>query len=132
MDAIHARPLILVVEDDEVLAEIERELLVDEAYRVITVAHSEQSEIAAIGPDLVVLDVVLDGDVTGYHLLKELKADPSTKHISVLVITALTGPRLAAMRSELDALGCHVLTKPFDIEMLLEMVRDCLSLEPVV
>jgi CheY-like chemotaxis protein len=131
MDAISSRPLILVVEDDNVLAEIERELLVDEEYRVITMAHSEKLEIAGIGPDLVVLDVVLDGDVTGYHLLKELKADPSTKHIPVLVITALTGPRLAAMRTELDTLGCHVLTKPFDIEVLLEMVRDCLSLETV-
>ena len=81
---------LLVVEDD---------MLLDEAYqrrysekydvRVTTTGDSGLSVAKTWIPDLVLLDIYLPGKMDGLDVLRELKKDPKTSKIPVLVITNL-------------------------------------------
>jgi CheY-like chemotaxis protein len=62
-------------------------------------------------PDAILLDVMMP-DLDGPSTLAELRADPATRAIPVLFLTAKTQ---AAERSRLVELGADgILTKPFD------------------
>ncbi|MEJ5254423.1 MAG: PAS domain S-box protein [Acidimicrobiales bacterium] len=70
-------------------------------------------------PDLILLDVHLP-DLSGGDVLRELKCDPATSGIPVAIVSADATPRVV-QKFEQD--GAHFyLTKPFNIEELLEMV----------
>lgn len=120
-------PLILVVEDDANVAAAERAALEDEGYRVAVRAAPAPAEVAALAPDLVLLDVVLGGVGEGRHLLRALRADPATRAVPVLIATAVSGLRQAELRAELAAWDCHLLPKPFGPDALLGLVRACLG-----
>jgi DNA-binding response OmpR family regulator len=120
-------PLIVVVEDDAAIAAVEREVLEEEGYRAAVLPAPTPADVVALGPDLVLLDVVLGGVGNGRHLLRALKADPAARAIPVLVVTALSGPALDALRAELAAWDCRLLPKPFDLDELIAAVRACLA-----
>lgn len=74
-------------------------------------------------PDLVLLDVELP-DMDGSEVCARLKADPETRNIPVMMITAFRDPerRLAALRAG----AAEVLWKPVDELMLLARIRSLL------
>jgi CheY-like chemotaxis protein len=124
-------PLILVIDDDEAVLQVYREVLEDEGYRLSLRMHPPAStvEIQRTRPDLILLDLIFGGEDTGWRFLQHLKANPTTATIPVVVATA--DHRLAtAHRSELDAWHCDLILKPFDIDELSATVRDALD-EPV-
>jgi CheY-like chemotaxis protein len=108
---------ILVVEDDPVLGDMLRELLADAGYQ----AHWAQDVIGALSAlehhpiDLITLDIEL-GTYSGRGLLALLKADPRTRDIPVIVISS------CQLDPGMRRLAEHVLSKPFNIAPLLQMV----------
>jgi len=77
-------------------------------------------------PDLIILDVMLP-EVDGYRVCKELKENPKTKNIPVIMLTALaqeTDER-AGFESGADAYA----SKPFDFPRLLEEIKRLLRRE---
>src|SRR5512146_3158587 len=80
---------ILVVEDEESLLMLERILLSSKGYSVTGVMDGKAAleEIAANRPDLVILDIMLP-EMDGFEVCKEIKADPLTSGIPVLMLTA--------------------------------------------
>jgi CheY-like chemotaxis protein len=124
-----ARPHILVVEDARELLNLFREVLEGEAgYRVTARALplTDPEELAAVAPDLVLLDLILDGEAAGLTFLAMLKGDERTAAIPVIVCTAATHllPRAGA---QLDDWSCEVIVKPFDLDRLLGAVESCLG-----
>ena len=82
---------ILLVEDDEFLAELYATKLNLEGYQVELAGDGEKGlRLAKSGkPELILLDIILPKK-DGFEVLKELKADPVTKPIPIILLTNLS------------------------------------------
>ncbi|MGH2941821.1 MAG: ATP-binding protein [Solirubrobacteraceae bacterium] len=78
-------------------------------------------------PDMVLLDLHLP-DLRGDEVLVRLKAEPSMRDTPVVVLSADASP--GQMRRLLDAGAAAYLTKPIDLQELIEVVRRCLGDPP--
>ena len=121
-------PMIIVVEDDLSINELICDILTDEGYAAL--ACSSGSEVLPLitksRPDLVIMDLLLDGGQTGLSLLKQLRKQPHTKDIPAIMCSCATAC-LNAIREELQALHCAILEKPFNIDDLIAGVQAALS-----
>ena len=80
-------------------------------------------------PDLVILDIRIEGQETGWTILECLTLDPQTNPIPMIVCSAAIRD-LQEHQSMLDQYGIDVLPKPFDLDTLLEKVADGLAKRP--
>jgi two-component system NtrC family sensor kinase len=116
---------ILVVEDSPTQAALVCHLLEQQGYRVtstITIAQARE-RLRTSPPDLLLLDRGLpDGD--GSLLCRELKADPSTREIPVILLTAQdrVEERVEGLLGGAD----DYIPKPYHQEELLARVHGCL------
>ena len=126
-DAAPAQPPRLLVVDDTpanlgLLAN-----LLDKRYRV-QLAPSGAKALALARrqpPDLVILDVMMP-EMDGYEVCQRLKADPLTRHVPVLFLTALSRPEDETRGFE--AGGADFIHKPFNPATVLARVpRTCSS-----
>ena len=115
------RPLVLVIDDSAVAVRAASLLLERAGYaaRAATTADEGLRQARALMPRVILLDVELpDGD--GYTVCRQLKADPATAHIPVILCTG-RGEAL----DEADRLGVEAaayLPKPFSPSTLRELV----------
>jgi two-component system cell cycle response regulator len=122
---------ILVV--DDVLANVRllEARLTSEYYQVLTASDGPTAlEIAARErPDIILLDVLMPG-MDGLTVCRLLKEDIDTRHIPVVLVTALDsrGDRVAGLESGAD----DFLTKPIDDLMLLARVRSLTRLKSTI
>ena len=76
--------------------------------------------IARVRPDVLVLDVMLPGE-SGYEILRALRADPATRALPVLMLTARGQDKDRDLARQLGA--TRFMTKPFSNTEVLETVR---------
>ena len=117
---------ILVVEDQDDLRGILRDLLTGSGYDVAEAADGRDGVAKAKSerPDLILMDIQLPG-IDGYETTRRIKANPSLRHIPVIAVTsyALSGDDVKALEAGCDA----YVTKPFDPAELLEKIRGYLA-----
>jgi CheY-like chemotaxis protein len=118
-------PHILVCDDDPAIRDVFQTALELEGYRVTTWAApcEDPEEVAALAPDLIVLDLVFRGDTAGVAFLERLQANARTQGIPVLLCTASAQPVVLP----LGVAPAATITKPFDLDDLLQTVCRCLN-----
>jgi DNA-binding response OmpR family regulator len=111
----------LIVDDSESGAAALGLLLGAEGWEVSYARGAEQAldALAAAGalgglPDVVVLDHYLPGPATGMDLLRTLRADPNTRALPVVLLTAAPEVEAEALAHDAHALGARYLAKPAD------------------
>ena len=118
---------IVVVDDDRQLAELMREFLTDEGYRVTVCAHGDQAfaVIRSLLPDLIILDVRM-AEIGGLGVLYLLSTDPQTRRIPVLMCTAVSAGEMQPWQDVLDEKGVPILYKPFKLDQLADHIAAML------
>ena len=117
------RKRILVVEDQEDNRRIIRDLLRHAGFDVIEVGDGEQALIAAAAhhPDVILMDIQLPL-VDGYEATRRIKADPTLRHIPIIVVTSYG---LSGDETKARAAGCDAyVAKPFSPKALLAKIRE--------
>lgn len=112
-----ARERVLVVEDEAEIADLAAYQLTREGYQVET-ARNGSAALNALRrnpPDLVVLDRMLPG-VSGDDVLRAIRADPATRSLPVLVLSAKREDEERVAGLELGA--DDYMTKPFSLREL--------------
>jgi putative two-component system response regulator len=119
------RETILVVDDFKTNVEYLRDILEAE-YRVLAAYRGDQALALATAekPDLILLDVMMPG-MDGYEVCRRLKADPRTRGIPVIFVTALGEERDEA--AAFEAGGSDFLTKPVKIIVVKKRIRTQLE-----
>ena len=127
MQTLTNQSTILVVDDNPTNLEILDHALTKAGYKVRVEAEGlnvmKQTRLSI--PDLILLDIMLP-DFNGFDVCKQLKADPLTKCIPVIFMTAMTDPIDKIKGLNLGAVD--YVTKPFQKEELLARVRVHLHL----
>ena len=118
---------VMVVDDNEDVAQIAAAYLTKHGYNVVLAADGERALELAIKqhPDCILLDVMML-NVSGLEVLGHLKADPSTSSIPVILVTAKSGDEdvLSGYKEGAD----YYITKPFSAQQLVYGIRLVLGM----
>jgi CheY-like chemotaxis protein len=114
---------ILVIEDDKDIRDTLVYVLEEQGYEVVS---SEEAKILksldTIKPDLILLDNWLTewkSDANGQQISKQLKSNPATSHIPIVIISAVSNIQEIAEAGMAD----DYLRKPFNLTDIIEIVK---------
>jgi diguanylate cyclase (GGDEF)-like protein len=122
------RSTILVVEDEAGIARMIQVLLEARGFATV-VSHSGDEALKRVVEqpvDLVLLDVMMPG-MDGYEVCRRLKADPETRHIPVVMLTAKDAVRDMVLGLEIGA--DEYITKPFNTDELIARIKVLLRIQ---
>jgi DNA-binding response OmpR family regulator len=113
---------ILIVDDNRDIVEVTTIILDLEDYEVDGIFNGTDvpDKISSFQPELILLDVML-GDRDGREICHEIKSNPKTAHIGVIMISA------SHDLGKMDEKYCKpdgMISKPFDIQFLIETVNN--------
>jgi two-component system cell cycle response regulator DivK len=121
-----ANELILLVEDNEKNRKLAHDVLVHQGYRVAPAESAEEGLrlVREEAPRLVLMDIHLPG-MNGIEALRLLRADPTTRAIPVMAVTAsaMTHDRAKIMAAGFDGYQ----SKPISVKPFLAAVRELLD-----
>lgn len=110
----------MVVEDNHAILDVITLILESEAFNVAGLNNGAGfiEHVKEFEPAVIIMDIMLP-DFDGRVLLKELKLDPLTKHIPVLMISA----RYNSSNYKLDDVAADdFMAKPFNIDELMDKI----------
>src|SRR5262249_20011965 len=121
-----ANELILIVEDNEKNLKLVRDVLQFRGYLTLEATTGEDGvrQAKARTPDLILMDIQLPG-MDGITALGELRADPATRAIPVIAVTAsaMTHDRKKIMAAGFDGYQ----SKPIKVKDFMDAVREMLD-----
>ena len=122
---------ILIADDNQQNCELLEAYLADEDYDIAFAYDGRQTleRVAERTPDLILLDIMMP-KLSGYEVCQQLKANPATKDIPVLMVTALNE---AGDIEKAVAAGCDdFLSKPVNSLELKTRVRSLLRVRHLI
>jgi two-component system phosphate regulon response regulator PhoB len=113
---------ILIIEDEKALAEAVAYNLKKEGFDVHICADGREglAKARSLLPEFILLDIMLPG-MTGTEILRELKANKSTRDIPVIVVSAKSEESDQVVGFNLGAED--YVTKPFSVKVLVQKIR---------
>jgi len=121
------KPVMLLIDDDQTLVKLLHMVFKLEGFELRTAGNrAELGEAfdAQPAPDLVLLDVMLP-DIDGFEVLGRIRSHPTLKALPVVMLTAKATRESVLKGLHLGADG--YVTKPFEIEVLMDAVRTVLG-----
>ena len=117
---------ILIVEDEPKNMTLTRDLLKISGYQTIEAVDGVQGveKAKASKPDLILMDIMMPR-MDGYAACREIKADPSTRLIPVVMLTAVGYDLSKKLAKQMGADG--YVTKPFNRQQLLDAITPLLA-----
>jgi DNA-binding response OmpR family regulator len=124
-DILSEKAKVLVVEDDQSLAHLYREVLERNGFEAILRYDGRQavSTARAERPGLILLDIKLPG-MDGFEVLGRLKNTPETRDMPVIVITGSITDAEGKRRRVLDMGAMQFMTKPLDVGELVAEIQE--------
>ena len=118
---------VLVIEDDRVTAQLIQSQLISAGY-LVTICEEPQDSLAIaaqLQPNAITLDIVMKPK-NGWEILTQLKRDPRTAQIPLIVVSIIDQPSMGAL------LGAdEYLVKPVDKPTLLAAIARHITRQPV-
>src|SRR5579872_3754316 len=117
---------ILIVDDNPLNVKLVRVVLLTSGYEVRTCADAESAleALQSYRPDAILMDIQLPG-MDGLELTRRLKADPETRDITIIALTAYA---MKGDEEKARAAGCDgYLTKPIDTRALPTLIASLLE-----
>lgn len=130
MDKITRHDEIMIVEDDEHIAQLLIFIFQREGFKTIYAANGQAAGRMIeqnVPPALVVLDIMLPYH-DGFHLLKKMRAQPEWEKLPVIMLTAKSQEN--DIVRALDAGANDYVVKPFQPSELMARVRRLLKVKP--
>ncbi|MDR2707043.1 MAG: response regulator [Planctomycetaceae bacterium] len=121
---------ILIADDNLANVELLDAFLADFDYQIETAADGAETleKVASFSPDLILLDIMMP-KLSGFEVCEQLKSNPKTKGIMILMVTALS--ELGDIERAVNA-GCDdYLSKPVNKFELVKRVENMLKLRSV-
>lgn len=117
------RKKVLLVEDQTELLELLRVRFKEEGFATATATNGVEAvrKARAVGPDLILLDVMLP-ELDGFAVCELLRKDAATRNIPIIMVSGLSGqlPRCAGI----EAGATEFVTKPVTAQTLVARVRQ--------
>jgi len=117
---------ILIVEDQEDLRGMLRDLLTGSDYSVVEAADGAAGIAMAKSehPDLILMDIQMPV-IDGYEATRQIKADPTIKQIPIVAVSSFA---MKGDEEKARSAGCdHYVTKPYSPMQLLKVIRGLLG-----
>ena len=130
MDSENRKYRILIVDDNQANCELLEAYLdgVDCEIALATDGQQALDQVKQFQPDLILLDVMMP-KLSGFEVCKQLKSDPATQNIMILMVTALN--ELGDIERAVDAGTNDFLSKPVNRVELIKRVENMLQLKDV-
>ncbi|MFN4261080.1 MAG: response regulator [Gemmataceae bacterium] len=119
-------PRILIADDNPQGVELLEAYLSETDYETRIAADGEETlrQVREWNPDLILLDIMMP-KISGFEVCKQLRADPATRDIAVLMVTALD--QSSDIDRAVEAGTDDFLTKPINKNELLLRVKSLLK-----
>ena len=117
---------ILVIEDDRSILENTLEILEYEGFEVIGAGDGREglAQVQRNSPDMIICDILMP-KLDGYGVLKALRANPLTRQIPLVFISAVPSEEILAATTKMGA--SDYLVKPFRASDLIRIVNAVLQ-----
>ena len=114
---------ILIIEDDIFLSELMSKKLIEEGFKITKAVDGEEGLIKANDetPDLILLDLILPG-IDGFKVLAQLKEEPKTGSIPVIILSNLGQREDIEKGFELGAVD-YLIKAHFTPDEIVERIR---------
>ena len=121
---------ILIADDNEPNRELLEVYLADVDCEIATAVDGDDTleKVASFEPDIILLDIMMP-KLSGFEVCQQLKADPVTRQIMVLMVTALG--ELGDIERAVEAGTDDFLSKPVNKIELVKRVENMLKLRHV-
>jgi len=117
---------ILLADDSLTIQKVVELTFADTDFEIVALSSGDDllERLPETRPDLVICDIIMPGK-DGYEVCQEIKSDPNTLHIPVILLSGTFEP---FDRDRALAAGCsEIMTKPFEARKLVDTVERLLS-----
>ena len=125
-EATGGQGVVLIVDDDPVVRKLTRDMLgkITDAVHAVSCGADAVRVAPQLDPDLILLDVTMP-DMDGFEVCETLRADPRTREVPIIMVTALND-RQSRLRG-LEAGADDFISKPYDRMELRTRVKTILK-----
>ncbi|MBI1803514.1 MAG: response regulator [Ignavibacteriae bacterium] len=119
-------PSIILIEDEDQQREVLHMVFESQGYSIRSVSTAEEAliHLDAAGPDLIVTDVKLPG-IDGFTFCEQVREHAKFQNLPFVFITGYNDLKVIARVKDLGSVG--YITKPYDIETLIDVVKKYIS-----
>ena len=120
---LHSQPLVMVVDDSFTVRKVTTRMLTRAGYQVVTAKDGIDAleQLAEVTPQVMLLDIEMPR-MDGFALARQLRRDPKTQNLPIIMITSRTADK---HRDYAKQLGINTyLGKPYQEDILLQNIAD--------